>query len=439
MTTASISAPSGYAPTDDYFATVSEQGVLRMIGLSLTWRQIAELVGPVDPNTKSDYNRPLFVPHAKQFGQYVDITDDAFTPSITLFTDPANVSLVSLEDETLDEYGLRVAKIARGSQIYILDGQHRIYGIELLYREVHTLLDRSKQEVTRARNIGDDDAMKRGQKRVKEAQKRLDRLDKMQITVQILLTGEGDQAQRIFSDVADNAKGISRSQLADFSDRSVFNRVARDVSATLLQGVVDPVHDRMSSKNPYWIALKDVVNVAQAVEYTIGRRWTIQRESELVHREAAIENMTRSFFEGLIELYPEIGAVIEGTLSPTELRAGGSQPLLLGSATMIRSLASAYRRLRNGERAEDDGAWIHKPLKHAEIVTAWETVLPPMRAGHVPDPSGDKDKATPLIDGRWISTTAFSYPFYAPGANSTNLNSIADAVAKWTWEAPATD
>lgn len=216
--------------------------------------------------------------------------------------------------------------------------------------------------------------------------------------MQVLLTGEGDQARRIFTDVADNAKGISRSQLADFSDRSVFNRVARDVSATLLQGLVDPVHDRMSSKNPHWISLKDVVNVAQAVEYPIGKRWTTQRESELVHREPAIEDMTRSVFEGLIELYPELGAVIDGSLSPTELRQGGSQPSLLGSATMIRALAAAYRRLRMGERADGDKSWRHKPLKHAAIIETWGKVLPPMTAG---EPEHPRTLSCPPKRGGW--------------------------------------
>ena len=439
MATTAIPVPSGYAPTDDYFATDTKQGVLAMISLSLTWRQIAELVGQVDPNTKSDYNRPLTVPHARRFGQYLDITEDPFTPPTTLFTDPANVQLSSLEDDTLDEYGLRVAKIRRGSQIHILDGQHRIYGIELLYRDLNTLFDRAKQDVQRAKKVGDDDTTKQGQKRVRDTQRRLERLDQMQITVQVLLTGEGDQAKRIFTDVADNAKGISRSQLADFSDRSVFNRVARDVSATLLQGVVDPVHDRMSSKNPHWIALKDVVNVAQAVEYPIGKRWTAKRESELVHREAAIEDMTRSVFEGLIELYPELGAVIAGSLSPTELRQGGSQPSLLGSATMIRALAAAYRRLRMGERAGGDKSWTHKPLKHAEIIETWGKVLPPMNAGHIPHPSGDKDKAEPVVDEKWLSTGVFSHPYYAPGANQGNLNSMAEAIADWTWQAAELD
>jgi hypothetical protein len=187
----------------------------------------------------------------------------------------------------------------------------------------------------------------------------------------------------------------------------------------------------MSTKNPHWLALKDVVNVAQAVEYPIGKRWTAQRESELVHREGAIENMTRSFFEGLMELFPAIGAVLDGSISATELRPGGSQPSLLGSSTMVRALAAAYRRLRSGERA-DDKTWLHKPMSHREIIDAWEHALPPMEAGHIPDPSGDRDKATPILDERWLETRAFGYPFYAPGASQANLNSIAEAVAEWT-------
>lgn len=429
-----IEAPSGYAQTDDYFATESTQGVLHMVSLSLTWQQIVSLVVPPDPGRKSDYNRPLYVPHAKRFGQYVDISEDPFTPPITAFTDPANVTLESLGSDTLDQYGLKIAKIARGSSVFLLDGQHRVYGIKLLFDEWRTKLDREKQILQRAKAGADRDRAKQHEAMVKKLKGKLSRLDKMQITVQILLTGEGDQARRIFTDVADNAKGISRSQLADFSDRSVFNRVAREISSSLLQGVVDPVHDRMSTQNPHWLSLKDVVNVAQAVEFPIGKRWTAKRELELQHREVAIENTTRAYFEALIEVFPDIGAIINGELSATELRPGGSSPSLLGSATMIRVLGAAYKRLRNGERDDADG-WVQKPLTHAGIVQAWEETLPSMTAGHVPDPSGDRDKAMPLVDDRWLSTGVFVHPFYAPGANQGQMNSLVDAITEWTREA----
>ncbi|MGD2101476.1 MAG: DNA sulfur modification protein DndB [Acidimicrobiia bacterium] len=433
--TTRVKVPSGYAASDDFFATLGQQGSLEVMSLTLTWRQIMGLVGPVDPNTKSEYNRPLTVSHAKQFGQYVDINaTDAFSPPITLFTDPANVEFEGFGDPVLDKYGLMEAKIRRGAQLYILDGQHRIFGVELLYKDLNTLLDRAKQDAFRAKKSGDEETTKQANKRVRDVQRRLDRLDDMEITVQVLLTAEGDLAKRIFTDVADNAKGISRSQLAEFSDRSVFNRVARDVSATLLQGVVDPVHDRMSSKNPNWLALKDVVNVAQALEYPIGKRWTAQRESELVHREAAIDSMTRSFFEGLKELYPQIGAVLDGSLPPREIRAGGDQPSLLGSSTMIRAMASAYRRLRIGERGEDDKVWTHKPMGHPDIVQAWDRVLPPMDAGNVPDPSDPDGDPVPRVDKRWLATGAFSHPYYAPGARQGDLNALAETIAEWTWD-----
>jgi hypothetical protein len=390
------------------------------------------MVVPPDPHRKSDYNRPLTVPHAKRFGQYVDITDDPFTPPITLFTDPANIDIDSLGDPILDELGLSIAKIKRGAPLYILDGQHRIYGIGLLFQEYRTKLDRARQTLLRARKNGPEELVGRQEAQVKEWRRKLDRLEKMQITVQVLLTAEGDQAKRIFTDVADNAKGISRSQLADFSDRSVFNRVSRNLASTLLQGVVDPVHDRMSSKNPHWLALKDVVNVVQALEFPIGNRWTAKRESELQHREAAIENMAQSFFEGLIELFPDVGAVIDGSRPATELRPGGSEPSLLGSATMIRALAAAYRRLRIGQRADKGASWVHKPLSHGQIIELWQKALPPMTAGHIPDASGDRDKATPLLDDVWLDTGVFSYPYYAPGATQGQLNALAEAITEHT-------
>lgn len=87
--------------------------------------------------------------------------------------------------------------------------------------------------------------------------------------------------------------------------------------------MVDRVNDRMSTKNHHWISLKDVVNVVQALEYPIGKKWTIQRESELVHRELAIETASLSFFECIFEAFPDLASVRDGTLAATELRPGG--------------------------------------------------------------------------------------------------------------------
>jgi hypothetical protein len=58
--------------------------------------------------------------------------------------------------------------------------------------------------------------------------------------------------------------------------------------------------------------------------------------------------------------------------------------------------------------------------------------LPPLTAGHIPDASGDRDKATPLLDDRWLDTGVFSYPYYAPGARQGQLNALAEAITDLT-------
>ena len=92
---------------------------------------------------------------------------------------------------------------------------------------------------------------------------------------------------------------------------------------------------------------------------------------------------------------------------------------------MIRALAAAYRRLRIGERGEDDKVWTHKPMNHPEIIQTWEKVLPPLDAGNVPDLSGPDLDPVPRVDRQWLTTGAFSYPYYASGARQGDLNGLA--------------
>ena len=419
-----ITTPSGYSLTRDFFGTVTEQGRLRLVTLSLPWVVLKDLVVAPDPDQKSEFNRPLTVLHAKRFGQYLDRTDDAFTPPISLFADPDFVHIKSLDDHTLDQFGLRMVEIERTAEIFILDGQHRIYGVMMLVKAYATALrmfkdrraktDKSEQEIL---NHFDEEMRK-----IRDKQKQLAR---SAVTVQMLLTGRGTLAKRIFADVADNAKGISQSQRADFSDRSVFNRVARAISQSTLDGLVDHVSDRLSKKNPAWLSLKDVVNVAQAMQLEVGQRWTIKREDVLKTKEGAITGMTREFFEGLLGHFEELQQLKAATIVGYDLRTGGKKLSLLGSATIIRALAVAYGRLRRG--ADE-----HKLMSHTDIFDVWSSALPPMTAGHIPHESGDQEKAQPLIDPRWQASGAFKYPYVAPLARMGDLRHLANLIVSMT-------
>ncbi|MDE0121187.1 MAG: hypothetical protein OXS33_05585 [bacterium] len=401
-----VTVPSGYSLTRDFFGTVTEQGRLKLVTLSLPWVVLTDLVVAPDPDQQSDFNRPLTVPHARRFGQYLDRTDDAFTPPISLFADPDFVKVKSLKDPTLDDFGLRVVEIKRTAEIFILDGQHRIFGVMTLAKEYSTKLRRLKDRQAKVHS-SEQELLNHFNNEIRRIQKKQEQLALSEVTVQILLTGRGSLAKRIFADVADNAKGISQSQLADFSDRSVFNRVARTISQTTLDGLVDHVRDRLSQKNPNWLSLKDVVNVAQAMQLEIGQRWTMTREEVLKTKERAIAGMTREFFEGLLEHFEELQQLKTATIVGYDLRKGGEKLSLLGSATIIRALAAAYSRLRRG--ADE-----HRVMSHAEVFDAWSSALPPMTAGHLPHESEDPDQAQPLIDPVWLATGLFKYPYVAP-------------------------
>lgn len=428
----SIEVPSGYSPTRDFFGTVTEQGPLDLVTLSLPWVVLTDLVVAPDPERKSEYNRPLTVPHAKRFGQYLDKTDDPFTPPVALFTDPEYVELESLGNSTLDMYGLKLVKLQRDARIFILDGQHRIFGVMGLTEQYDAKFRKLKDLRSKAERNGQDrEVLVALDQQLEQIRDKRDRLARAQVTAQILLTSRGTQAKRIFADVADNAKGISQSQRADFSDRNVFNRVARNISLATLDGLVDHVHDRLSKKNNKWLSLKDVVNVAQVMALELGQRWTIKREGHLKPKQAVIEAMTRDFFEGLIEQHEELQQLKAATIGGQDLRTGGSKVSLLGSATMIRALAAAYGRLRRGNDHKDPNQR-RSTMTHTEIFETWSSALPPMTAGHEPHESGDPDKAQPLIDQRWLDAGTFQYPYIAPMARMGDLRRLTSHIVSKT-------
>lgn len=119
-------------------------------------------------------------------------------------------------------------------------------------------------------------------------------------------------------------------------------------------------------------------------------------------------------------MYPQLKRVREGQIPASELRAAGSEVSLLGSATMIRVLATAYRALREG----DDR---HEPMTHEDIIAFFGTL--PVEAGCT-DPD-DKEKAQPLLSEIWRNTDAFAFPWTAPSASMGDIRGLVSHVVEW--------
>jgi hypothetical protein len=413
--------PSGYAETDDYIGVAHHQHHLRLATVQLPWPSLIKMVRLPDPGRQTDYNRPLRPGHAQKFMQYLDVVDQAYTPPIALFTDPANLELEEIKDlpQSIGNVRFVMAKFIRSArdQVHVLDGQHRIFGAHLLEAKYQEDLASAREQYRRAEKFEGTELIEEARGRVKTVQDKIARFGAMTVSVQIALTGDRGVAKQIFADVADNALGISRSILSEFSTRSAFNRAAQELAQKDLAGVVDNVKDRMSRSNPHWLSLKDVVNVVQVLELPLTKRWSHKLEEKL--DEGKIYKQGAVYFAGLAEAFPEVRLVLDGEVSGPDLRLGGEKLSLLGSTTMVRVLASAYRVLREG----DDQ---NHPLQHDEIVDFFASL--PMQAGFTGE---TREEAQPLLDTRWLETGKFSYPYVAPVARTQDIEELTGVIVGW--------
>lgn len=422
MATSTTRIPSGYADTDDFIGVFHRQHELSLLTVQLSWPSLIKAVKLPEPNQKTDFNRPLRPGHAQKFAQYLDLVEKPYTPPIALFTDPANIDVEEIEGlpQSIGNVRFVMAKFIRSAreQVHILDGQHRIYGGHVLAGKYQEELSSAREHFRRAEKFEGRELIDDARGRVATIQDKIGRFSEMTVTVQIALTGDRGVAKQIFADVADNALGISRSILSEFSTRSAFNRAAQQLTQEELSGVVDNVQDRMSRKNPHWLSLKDVVNVVQALELPYGKRWSHKLEETL--DESKLYKQSVAFFAGLAEAFPQVRQVLDGELSGPDLRLGGSEVSLLGSSTMIRVLAAGYRILRSGD---DD----NPPMQHDEVVEFFASL--PMEAGFTGP--AKQEEAQPVLDAHWRETGKFGYPYVSPVARRQDIEALVDFIVRW--------
>jgi len=420
---------SGYTDTDDYLAVAHNQDEISLISVQVAWPSLTKMVKLPDPEKRSPFNRPLRKGHSKKYADYLDLVPRPYTPPIALWTDPANVQIEEIPElPKIGNTRFVVAKFDKSTrdQINILDGQHRIYGAYLLNEQYQEELRRAREHRRRAESLGTAELIDEARIREQAVKDKLARFADMTINVQVALTGDTALAKQIFSDVADNALGISRSILSEYSTRNAFNRASQTVAEQVLAGLIDYEKDSMSRSNPHWLSLKDVVNVTQTLELGLGKRWSMKLESTL--NESQLASRTSLFFEGLFDAYPELTKVREGG-SAAILRSDVRDASLLASSTTIRILAAAYKVLLAGNEARGI-----PPMSHEDIVTYFASI--PMEAGvEIIDDDDtlkpDEDNSIPRLADVWLDTERFSFPYTSPAARRQDLEYLAAKVVDW--------
>jgi len=336
---------SGYDPYERFFASRYRQGERTVYALDWSVHELVAFLPKPDPNRAlgaGSSQRKINLPHAKSFGEYVKSDREWVSPALLLRA-PSIFEFTPLPDlkTGTTQFGvLAVPKDAK-SEIQIVDGQHRTLGFHLGWEALNEEIGVKRSRLAEAEAAGEPAVIAGAKKALEKLVARRDQLAAERVSVQIVIVDAVDQARRIFYDINDNAKGITGAVRSRFNDRKVVTRALNKVleESELLEGRVDLEQDRILGNSKYLLGAKHVADILRALSVGNGRIGK-KLEDELDEKQIAHDFMV--FSTALVDAFPSLRAVVDGAMSPAELRASD----LIGSNVFLRALAAAWWTLR---------------------------------------------------------------------------------------------
>jgi hypothetical protein len=329
---------TGYSTDVQLLASRYTQGGRTIYSLDLTPAEIASLITTPDPDVLTPGNRAIRKTHADDFAKYLRKRKDWVSPSLMIRAPKKFDFQVVTEMESL-QHGILSIKRQELGDLFIVDGQHRILGINLALKSIDDDLDKARSNLARARQLygagGREEADARQVISNLEAER--ERLSKERINLQIVVVSDPVAYKQLFFDIADNALGITASVRTRFDSTKVVNRAMPLVlDHPLLQGKVDIERDRTSGSSPYIMSAKHVNEVIRSV--TVGIDGRVSKIQETTLNEATLAKNTKTFFTMLARAFPQMQAIEYGQITAETLR----KTSLLGSVLFVRILAGVY-------------------------------------------------------------------------------------------------
>ena len=408
--------PTGYDPTDTFYATRYEQGGRTVFAIDLSLTQIADLLPAPDPANPTEGNRQVSESHARAFGEYVRQTPKWVAPALVLRA-PDIFEFEAQQQIAGTQFGvISFPKMAR-TDLRILDGQHRTLGIHLAIRGIASDLEKARNTLAAAkRTDAEQIVIDMQQAEIAKLTEQRARLAHDRTSVQIFIEEDSVAYKQMFFDIAENALGITSSVKARFDSRKDVNRALDEVMKhSLLKGRVDKEQDRVGRSNPNLLGAKHVAEIIRTVAVGIDGRVGRRLEEEL--KETTLVERTNDFLDALVNGFPPLAAVADGELQPQHLRVTN----LLGSTVMLRVLAGVYSELtRRNELVE-----LYQ--KDSDDVTEFFQKLAPEMAGPVP------------ADSIWIEhvpDNMFTVGTFSPRSRRQDLKALTDTLVKWALTTP---
>lgn len=407
-----LPAATGYASTTSLYATRYQQGGRTVYGLHLSLDQIADLIDKPDPDKLSPGNRMIRPKHAEDFGKYLREREDWVSPGMIL----RSSSIFEFEPFEIGSviegaaFGILVFPAKKASDIFTLDGQHRILGIHLAKMDIRDHIDNARSELATARRVDPKGrSVTDARKKIADLEARQDVFAKERISVEIMILEDPQAYKQAFFDIADNALGITASVKSMFDSRKVVNRSLETVFRhPILNGRVDIQRDRIPRNSEFLLGSAHVQEIVRTA--TVGFGGRVSRIMESTLNEKFVAQKATDALDALQEAFPIFQELVDGLITPEGIR----KKSLLGSVLMLRVLVGAYYELAV------DREW------DRETVVAYLSKLAP----HM---------GAPVYDGSiWTEhTDLFDEGAMAPRSRRQDLQKLVETLVDWALADPA--
>ncbi|MBE9924467.1 DGQHR domain-containing protein [Cellulosimicrobium cellulans] len=405
---------SGYSNEKKILAQRFRRGGRWVYTIALPLPLVPSHLPVPDPENKLPGNRRVEKRRAEKFGQYWREKEKRVAPPLLLDTtyplsDPNNFDV--LYEVAGVEVGVLTIPHNMASEVDILDGQHRTLGWALALQDIADELKQARTRLLGSKAAEDEIGVATWQAKVDELTAEQKRFASEFATLEIMEGVTEDDHKQLFTDIAVNARGITKSITTSFDRRNKLNRVAMDIaeSIDLLDGRVDFEKDRVTGKNENFISASNLVDIVRHVAVGIDGRMTVGREDRM--KDGAIADMVELFFDALTKSFDEMRELVDDEIGPVELRAKS----LLGSVTILRVLAGAYHTLAVDITDDSKPHVTEKGDKKARELFAHLN-------GHM---------GYPIEDG-WFNTGYFDDKnSKAPSSRSQHLKSLSADIAQW--------
>lgn len=422
---------SGYSDADEYLATRFRQGGREVYCIDLSVPQLVATLPKPNPDRALDANRKINLPHARSFAAYVRENENWIIPPLLLRAPADTFTFEPRKGIGGTEWGVLTLPRNAQQRLKIVDGQHRVLGFHMVSEDLNEEHDVAWGKRHTMERRGEKAEKRQQGRQVTRISTALQRLGDERVAVQIVVVDADEEYKQMFVDIANNAKGISRSTLTRLDSRQIVNRcLDAVVEHPLLKDRVDIERDNVSgSTNPNLTSAKSVADIVRTLQVGIAGRITRQREETL--DESKMIDDARRFLDTLVEGFTDYLAIADNVLTPQELR----QRSLLASVSMQRVLAGVYHDLLTASQTnlvypprdpdDPDKIRVPRPRSRAEVVRFFQSLAPFM--------------AAPLReDSIWVreAPQQFAPGTSAPRVTPRDLRELTTTIRNWAIETP---